>query len=138
MNIKFRGGLLGLKDFKMILRVTTAQLQLLEGLMLSEMRSKTYQRRDKGKRKKSFHQPKAEDTNQEKLYLLHMDLCGPISRDEAPDAIIKCIKNIQVRLNATGRNVRTYNGTKFVNQTLRDFYENVGISHQTYVARTPQ
>ncbi|GKF65960.1 hypothetical protein Tco_0192477, partial [Tanacetum coccineum] len=39
--------LLGLKDFKMILRVTTAQLQLLEGLMLSEMRSKTYQRRDK-------------------------------------------------------------------------------------------
>ncbi|GJZ10917.1 reverse transcriptase domain-containing protein [Tanacetum coccineum] len=29
MNIKFRGGLLGLKDFKMILRVTTAQLQML-------------------------------------------------------------------------------------------------------------
>ncbi|GJZ87455.1 hypothetical protein Tco_0659065, partial [Tanacetum coccineum] len=28
-----------------------------------------------GKRKKSSHQPKAEDTNQEKLYLLHMDLC---------------------------------------------------------------
>ncbi|GJZ34617.1 hypothetical protein Tco_0580434 [Tanacetum coccineum] len=26
MNIKFRGGLLGLKDFKMILRVTTAQV----------------------------------------------------------------------------------------------------------------
>ncbi|GJZ25324.1 hypothetical protein Tco_0569577 [Tanacetum coccineum] len=24
------------------------------------------------------HQPKAEDTNKEKLYLLHMDLCGPI------------------------------------------------------------
>ncbi|GJR97097.1 retrovirus-related pol polyprotein from transposon TNT 1-94 [Tanacetum coccineum] len=30
------------------------------------------------KSKKSFHQPKAEDTNQEKLYLLHMDLCGPM------------------------------------------------------------
>nr|GEU57372.1 integrase, catalytic region, zinc finger, CCHC-type, peptidase aspartic, catalytic [Tanacetum cinerariifolium] len=29
-----------------------------------------------GKSKKSPHQPKAEDTNQEKLYLLHMDLCG--------------------------------------------------------------
>ncbi|GJW45590.1 retrovirus-related pol polyprotein from transposon TNT 1-94 [Tanacetum coccineum] len=29
-----------------------------------------------GKSKKSYHQPKAEDTNQEKLYLLHMDLCG--------------------------------------------------------------
>nr|GEZ20807.1 retrovirus-related Pol polyprotein from transposon TNT 1-94 [Tanacetum cinerariifolium] len=73
-----------------------------------------------GKIKKSSHQPKAEDTNQKKLYLLHMDLCGPMrvgsinekryilvivddhsqftwvkflrSKDEAPDAIIKCIK----------------------------------------------
>nr|GFA66409.1 ribonuclease H-like domain-containing protein [Tanacetum cinerariifolium] len=31
-----------------------------------------------GKIKKSSHQPKAEDTNQEKLHLLHMDLCGPM------------------------------------------------------------
>ncbi|GKB00729.1 retrovirus-related pol polyprotein from transposon TNT 1-94 [Tanacetum coccineum] len=120
----------------------------------------------RGKSKKSSHQPKAEDTNQEKLYLLHMDLCGPMrvesfnqkkhilvivddysrftwvkflrSKDEAPDAIIKCIKNIQVRLNATVCNVRTDNRMEFVNQTLRDFYENVGISHQTSVARTPQ
>ncbi|GJV24699.1 retrovirus-related pol polyprotein from transposon TNT 1-94, partial [Tanacetum coccineum] len=102
-----------------------------------------------GKIKKSSHQPKVEDTNQEKLYLLHMDLCGLMrvegingkkyilgivddysqftwvkflrSKDEAPDAIIKCIKNIQVRLNAIVRNVRTNNGTEFVNQTLRDF-----------------
>ncbi|GKC93002.1 hypothetical protein Tco_1158444 [Tanacetum coccineum] len=29
-----------------------------------------------GKSKKFSHQPKAEDTNQEKLCLLHMDLCG--------------------------------------------------------------
>ncbi|GJU06868.1 integrase, catalytic region, zinc finger, CCHC-type containing protein [Tanacetum coccineum] len=29
-----------------------------------------------GKSEKSSHQSKAEDTNQEKLYLLHMDLCG--------------------------------------------------------------
>ncbi|GKG03601.1 retrovirus-related pol polyprotein from transposon TNT 1-94, partial [Tanacetum coccineum] len=29
-----------------------------------------------GKSKQSSHQPKAKDTNQEKLYLLHMDLCG--------------------------------------------------------------
>nr|GEY46579.1 hypothetical protein [Tanacetum cinerariifolium] len=31
-----------------------------------------------GKSKKSSHQPKAEHMNQEKLYLLHMDLCDPM------------------------------------------------------------
>ncbi|GJR01796.1 retrovirus-related pol polyprotein from transposon TNT 1-94 [Tanacetum coccineum] len=31
-----------------------------------------------GKSKKQSHRPKSEDTNQEKLYLLHMDLCGPV------------------------------------------------------------
>nr|GEV29331.1 uncharacterized mitochondrial protein AtMg00810-like [Tanacetum cinerariifolium] len=103
---------------------------------------------------------------QEKLYLLHMDLYRPMcvasingkryilvivddysrftlvrflrSKDEALEAIIKCIKHIQVCLNSTVRNVRIDNGTEFVNHTLREFYENVGISHQTSVARTPQ
>ncbi|GKF00670.1 retrovirus-related pol polyprotein from transposon TNT 1-94, partial [Tanacetum coccineum] len=60
------------------------------------------------------------------------------SKNEAPDAIIKCIKNIQVRLNATVHNVRTDKGTEFISQTLREFYDNVGITHQTSVARTPQ
>nr|GEY91768.1 hypothetical protein [Tanacetum cinerariifolium] len=31
-----------------------------------------------GKSTKKTHKPKPEDTNQEKLYLLHMDLCGPM------------------------------------------------------------
>nr|GEW86687.1 ribonuclease H-like domain-containing protein [Tanacetum cinerariifolium] len=81
-----------------------------------------------GKIKKQSHKPKSEDTNQEKLYLLHMDLCGPMlvaslnrkkyilvivddysrftwvkflaSKDEAPGFIIKFLKNLQVRLNA--------------------------------------
>nr|GEX35905.1 reverse transcriptase domain-containing protein [Tanacetum cinerariifolium] len=72
------------------------------------------------------HKPKYEDTNQEKLYLLHMDLCEPVcvesvngkkyilvivddysrftwvtflrSKDEAPDFIIKFLRMIQVRL----------------------------------------
>ncbi|GJW31233.1 retrovirus-related pol polyprotein from transposon TNT 1-94 [Tanacetum coccineum] len=38
-----------------------------------------------GKSKKSSHQPKAEDTNQEKLYLLHMDLCGPMRVENIND-----------------------------------------------------
>ncbi|GJX41184.1 retrovirus-related pol polyprotein from transposon TNT 1-94 [Tanacetum coccineum] len=32
----------------------------------------------------------------------------------------------------------TDNGTKFANQTLREYYEKVDISHETYVARSPQ
>nr|GEY83042.1 putative ribonuclease H-like domain-containing protein [Tanacetum cinerariifolium] len=58
---------------------------------------------------KKTHKPKSEDTNQEKLYLLYMYLCGPM-----------------------------HNGTEFVNQTLRDYYEEVGISHETSIARSPQ
>nr|GFB84459.1 integrase, catalytic region, zinc finger, CCHC-type, peptidase aspartic, catalytic [Tanacetum cinerariifolium] len=31
-----------------------------------------------GKSTRKTHKPKSEDTNQEKIYLLHMDLCGPM------------------------------------------------------------
>nr|GEV19953.1 retrovirus-related Pol polyprotein from transposon TNT 1-94 [Tanacetum cinerariifolium] len=79
-----------------------------------------------GKSTNKSHKPKSEDTNQEKLYLLHMDLCGPMrvesvngkkyilvvvddysrftwvkflrSKDEVPDFIIKFLKMIQVQL----------------------------------------
>ncbi|GJU36984.1 retrovirus-related pol polyprotein from transposon TNT 1-94, partial [Tanacetum coccineum] len=119
-----------------------------------------------GKSKKKPHKPKSEDTYQEKLYLLHMDLCGLMcvasingkkyilvivddysrftwvkclrSKDEAPDFIIKFLKMIQVHLKAPVRRIRTINGTEFVNQTLCDYYEKVGISHETSVARSPQ
>nr|GEU28922.1 hypothetical protein [Tanacetum cinerariifolium] len=90
-----------------------------------------------GKSKKKPHKPNSKDTNQEKLYLLHMDLCGPMrvasvngkkyilvivddysrftwvkclrSKDEASEFIIKFLKMIQVC-----------------------------ISHETSVARSPQ
>nr|GEY56741.1 retrovirus-related Pol polyprotein from transposon TNT 1-94 [Tanacetum cinerariifolium] len=119
-----------------------------------------------GKSTKKTHKPKSEDTSQEKFYLLHMDLCGPMhvesvngkkyilvivddyslftwvkflrSKDETSDFIIKILKMIQVRLKVLFRRIRTDNGTEFVNQTLRDYYEEVGISHETSVARSPQ
>nr|GFA77520.1 hypothetical protein [Tanacetum cinerariifolium] len=52
---------------------------------------------------------------QHTCFIRHMDLCGPMLR-----------------------RIRTDNGTEFVNQTLRDYYEEVGISHETSVARSPQ
>nr|GEY99361.1 integrase, catalytic region, zinc finger, CCHC-type, peptidase aspartic, catalytic [Tanacetum cinerariifolium] len=60
------------------------------------------------------------------------------SKDEAPDFIIKFLKMIQVRLKAPVRRIRTNNGTEFVNLTLREYYEKVGISHETSVSRSPQ
>ncbi|GJY98958.1 retrovirus-related pol polyprotein from transposon TNT 1-94 [Tanacetum coccineum] len=60
------------------------------------------------------------------------------SKDEAPDFIIKFFKMIQVRLKVTIRRIRTDNGTKFDNQTLREYYKKVGISHETSVARSPR
>ncbi|GJX93018.1 integrase, catalytic region, zinc finger, CCHC-type containing protein, partial [Tanacetum coccineum] len=72
-----------------------------------------------GKSKKKPNKPKYEDTNQEKLYLLHMDLYGTM------------------RVASVNRK-KTDNGTEFVNQTLREYYEKVGISHETSVARSPQ
>ncbi|GJU01029.1 retrovirus-related pol polyprotein from transposon TNT 1-94 [Tanacetum coccineum] len=60
------------------------------------------------------------------------------SKDEATNFIIKFLKMIQVRLKVHVRRIRTNNGTEFVNQTLREYYEKVGISHETSVARSPQ
>ncbi|GJT92294.1 retrovirus-related pol polyprotein from transposon TNT 1-94 [Tanacetum coccineum] len=119
-----------------------------------------------GKSKKKPNKPKSEDTNQENLYLLYMDLCGRMrvasvnrkkyilvivddysrftwvkflrSKDEAPDCIIKFLKMIQVRIKMIVRRIRTYNATEFVNQTLRESYEKIDISHETSVARSPQ
>nr|GFA50738.1 retrovirus-related Pol polyprotein from transposon TNT 1-94 [Tanacetum cinerariifolium] len=119
-----------------------------------------------GKSTRKTHKPKSEDINQEKLYLLHMDLCGPMrvksvngkkyilvivddysrftwvkflrSKDETPDFIIKFLKMIQVRLKVLVHRIRTDNGTEFVNHTLRDYYEEVDISYETSVARSPQ
>ncbi|GKA28074.1 retrovirus-related pol polyprotein from transposon TNT 1-94 [Tanacetum coccineum] len=117
-----------------------------------------------GKSKK--HKPKTENTNLEVLNTLYMDYIGPMrvqtingkkyilvivddysrftwvkflrSKDETPEVVIKFLKKIQFGLNKTTRNIRTDNGTEFVNKDLTDYYERVGIFHQKTVPRTPQ
>nr|GEX26899.1 retrovirus-related Pol polyprotein from transposon TNT 1-94 [Tanacetum cinerariifolium] len=86
-----------------------------------------------GKSTKKTLKPKSKDTNQEKLYLLHMDLYGPMRVES-----VNGKKYILVQLNVSVRRIRTDNGTEFVNQTLRDYYEKVEISHETSVACSPQ
>ncbi|GJX46625.1 retrovirus-related pol polyprotein from transposon TNT 1-94 [Tanacetum coccineum] len=75
------------------------------------------------------------------LLMITLDLHGIKclrSKDEASNFIIKFLKMIQVRLKTPVRRIKTDNGTEFVNQTLREYYEEVGISHETSVARSPQ
>nr|GFA42641.1 hypothetical protein [Tanacetum cinerariifolium] len=60
------------------------------------------------------------------------------SKDETPDVVIKFITQIQVGLNKTVRYIRTDNGTKFINHTMTEYYERIGIFHQKTVPRTPQ
>ncbi|GJZ09847.1 retrovirus-related pol polyprotein from transposon TNT 1-94 [Tanacetum coccineum] len=64
--------------------------------------------------------------------------CDSDLEDETPEFVIKFLKMIQVRLNTSVRSIHTDNGTEFVNQTLKSYYEDVGISHQTSVAHTLQ
>nr|GEV56612.1 copia protein [Tanacetum cinerariifolium] len=68
-----------------------------------------------GKSKKKTQKPKFEDTNQEKLYLLHMDLYGPMR-------------------------VASVNGKKYILVIVDDYssFTWVGISHETSVAHSSQ
>nr|GEY03304.1 hypothetical protein [Tanacetum cinerariifolium] len=100
------------------------------------------------------------------LYLLHIDLCGPMhvksinekryvlgviddysrytwvfflhSKDEALEVIISFIKRTQVNLQLQVQRIQTDNGTEFKNKTLAKFFNEVGITQQFSAARTPQ
>ncbi|GKD42993.1 putative ribonuclease H-like domain-containing protein, partial [Tanacetum coccineum] len=128
LNIELEHRVTKLQEQGLVLAALKNELRKLKGKALDKEAIETHsvgQSLPLGKSSKKPHKPKSEDTNQEKLYLLHMDLCGPM-------------RMIQVRLKETVRRIRTDNGTEFVNQTLREYYEKVGISHETSVARSPQ
>nr|GEW27423.1 integrase, catalytic region, zinc finger, CCHC-type, peptidase aspartic, catalytic [Tanacetum cinerariifolium] len=102
-----------------------------------------------GKSKKEPHPHKPKLSTNEKLQMMHMDLCAPMrvesingkryilvivndhsqftwvkffrTKDEAPEIIIKILKQAQVSLNATVGYLRTDNDTEFINQTIRNY-----------------
>nr|GFB91600.1 retrovirus-related Pol polyprotein from transposon TNT 1-94 [Tanacetum cinerariifolium] len=117
---------------------------------------------EQGKIHRKHHKSKMSFASNKPLYLLHMDLCGPMrvqsnngkryvlvvvddysrykwvfflhSKDEAFELIISFIKKTQVNLQLQVQRVRTDNGTEFKNKTL----DEVGITQQFSAARTPQ
>nr|GEX05479.1 retrovirus-related Pol polyprotein from transposon TNT 1-94 [Tanacetum cinerariifolium] len=59
-------------------------------------------------------------------------------KNEAPEVIKTFLKEIQVLLQAPVIIIRTDNDAEFKNQVLKEYFESVGISHQSSSVRTPQ
>nr|GEY57230.1 retrovirus-related Pol polyprotein from transposon TNT 1-94 [Tanacetum cinerariifolium] len=121
---------------------------------------------EQGKSKRASLPPKPVPNSRQRLHLLHMDLCGPMriasingkryvlvivddysrytwvnflrSKDEAREVIITFLKRIMVLLRSPVIIIRTDNDTEFKNQILKEYFDNVGISHQMSSVRTPQ
>ncbi|GJY63202.1 retrovirus-related pol polyprotein from transposon TNT 1-94 [Tanacetum coccineum] len=117
---------------------------------------------EQGKSKRASHPPKPVPNSKQRLHLLHMDLCGPMritsingkryvlvivddysryawvhflrSKDEAPKVIKTFLKRITILLQSPVIIIRTDNK----NQILKEYFDSVGISHQTSSVRTPQ
>nr|GFD28624.1 hypothetical protein [Tanacetum cinerariifolium] len=73
---------------------------------------------EQGKIHRKHHKSKKDFASNKPLYLLHMDLCGPM--------------RVQIQ------RVRTDNGKEFKNKTLAKLFDEVGITQQFSAARTPQ
>nr|GEY85886.1 hypothetical protein [Tanacetum cinerariifolium] len=102
---------------------------------------------------RKHHKSKTAFASNKPLYLLHMDLCGPMrvqsinekryvlvvvdeysrytwvfflhSKDKASEVIISFIKKTQVNLQLQVQHVRTDNGIEFKNKTLAKFFDEI-------------
>nr|GEZ71470.1 integrase, catalytic region, zinc finger, CCHC-type, peptidase aspartic, catalytic [Tanacetum cinerariifolium] len=121
---------------------------------------------ERGKSKKASLLPKLVSSDNSKLELLHMDLCGPMrvasvngkkyilvivddysrytwvyflhSKDETLKIIKKFIARAKLNYKDKVCKIRIENGTEFKNATLKAHYEKLGIVQQFSTARTPQ
>nr|GFC85283.1 putative ribonuclease H-like domain-containing protein [Tanacetum cinerariifolium] len=60
------------------------------------------------------------------------------TKDETPEVINNFLKKISFRLQAPVIIVRTDNGIKFKNHGLKEYFDSVGITHETFAAKMPQ
>nr|GEY48297.1 hypothetical protein [Tanacetum cinerariifolium] len=121
---------------------------------------------EQGQSKRASHPPKPILNSKQRLHLLHMDLCGPMrvasingkryvlvivddysrytwvyflrTKDETPEVIKNFLKKIYVRFQAPAIIVRTNNRTEFKNHVPKEYFDSVGITHETSAAKTPQ
>nr|GEY11207.1 putative ribonuclease H-like domain-containing protein [Tanacetum cinerariifolium] len=93
---------------------------------------------EQGKSKRASHPPKLVLNSKQRLHLLHMDLCGPMRVAMVNEVIKNILKKIYVRLQAPVIIVHTNNRTEFKNHVLKEYFDSVGITHETSAAKTPQ
>nr|GEV11074.1 uncharacterized mitochondrial protein AtMg00810-like [Tanacetum cinerariifolium] len=75
-------------------------------------------------------------TSKEKAKEPHTHL--NLTKDEIPEVIKNFLKKIYVRLQAPVIIVRIENGTEFKNHVLKEYFDSVGITHETSATKTPQ
>nr|GEX77456.1 ribonuclease H-like domain-containing protein [Tanacetum cinerariifolium] len=73
---------------------------------------------EQGKSKRASHLPKPVPNSRQR------------SKDEAPEVIKTFLKRITTLLQSPVIIIRTYNGTEFKNQVLKEYFDSVCISHQ--------
>ncbi|KAI3732508.1 hypothetical protein L1987_63713 [Smallanthus sonchifolius] len=120
----------------------------------------------KGKQHKKSHPRKTITTFTRPLFLIHMDLFGPVrvksiakksyclvitddfsrfswvfflaTKDETPEKIIDFLKRIENICDSKVSIIRSDNGTEFKNKLINSFCVEKGITHQYSAIRTPQ
>nr|GFB56831.1 hypothetical protein [Tanacetum cinerariifolium] len=93
---------------------------------------------EQGKIHRKHHKSKTTFASNKPLYLLHMDLCGPmrVQSINGKRYVLAVIDDYS--WHTWVQRVRTDNGTEFKNKTLAKFFDEVGITQQFFAARTPQ
>ncbi|GJT02417.1 retrovirus-related pol polyprotein from transposon TNT 1-94 [Tanacetum coccineum] len=86
------------------------------------------------------HPPKHVLNSKQRLYLLHMDLCGPMRVESINGKryVLEIVDDYSLLLQAPVIIIRTDNGIEFKNQVLKEYFDSVGISYQASFVRTPQ
>nr|GEW72916.1 retrovirus-related Pol polyprotein from transposon TNT 1-94 [Tanacetum cinerariifolium] len=95
---------------------------------------------EQGKSKRASHPPKLVPNSRQRLYFLHMDLCGPmrIASINGKQYVLVIVDDYSRYTWSSVIIIRTDNGLKFKNQMLKEYFNTVGISHQMSSVRTPQ
>ena len=120
----------------------------------------------KGKHRKASFKSKTKSSIDEPLQLLHMDLFGPVnimsigrkkyclvivddftrfswtfflhSKDETSQIIINNIKAVDNETKWRVKKIRSDNGIDFKNFSMKNFFDEKGITHTFSAPRTPQ